>query len=137
MQVGRSSIPPRTTAIHSAAPGTLDVQTQRHKFAAAGPGSLPLPPQQAAQPSPYPAIEVLQSLLALRELEVIDPTAQQRVKSLDRVCQRPPTPTAQQFAYALRQTRTLSGAIRSRVSRRTVKLNPRNLRSQGRATALL
>jgi hypothetical protein len=104
IQVGRTRVPPRAPAIGGTAPGTFGVQPQGTQLARPGLRTLPLPPQQASQPPPHPTVEGLQGPLALRDLEVTDPAAQERIEILDRLGQRPPAPTAQTLAYPLHQS---------------------------------
>src|ERR1700693_6062739 len=70
---------------------------------AAGTWSLPVPPNEAAQPPSHPCIEFLQGPLALRVPEVSHPAAQKRVEFLDRMEQRLSTPLAEQFTHAVHQ----------------------------------
>jgi hypothetical protein len=78
-------IPLRPVLIHGAAPDSIGIEPERAEFARPGRRTLPLPPQQTAQPSPQPLVESRDGPQALRVLEVTKPTSQQRVQILDRV----------------------------------------------------
>ncbi len=90
--------------LHRAAPRSIGVEPELAQFARPGDRAFPLPPQQAAQPSPQPLVESLDGPQARRVLEVTQPTAQQRVQILDRVAQRSATTAPQLLTDAVPQS---------------------------------
>ena len=78
IHVGGPGVPPRTSAVVGRAVGTIRVQAQGHQTALASERSLPLPPQDAAQPAPQPFIQAHEGDLHLAELEVGDPATDDR-----------------------------------------------------------
>ena len=57
-------------------------QTPFHQVLGAGAGALPLPPEDAAEPAPYPAVKLLENAPHLGQPEIIQPASKQRSQIL-------------------------------------------------------
>lgn len=64
-------VPPRATPIHAGLPGALSIKPQREHPGFPRAGLLPLPPDQAPQPSPHPCVQRFNWRSTLREAEVV------------------------------------------------------------------
>src|SRR5690625_2438834 len=68
-----ASIPPWTTSISSRPPRPFLPKTTFHQVPSPSKDTLPLPPDDSAQPTAQPTIQVLKNPLHLRKAEVITP----------------------------------------------------------------
>ena len=83
--------------------GQFDLDAPLRQLASAGPGSLPLLPQHAAQLPTHPSVELLEHALDLREPVVRDPAAQLRRQIADQPTDVSPASAAKRVPQLLPQ----------------------------------
>src|SRR5712671_2006392 len=76
VHVAGPGVPPGTVSIVGGRRCPSRVETPLHQALRAGARPFPLPPQDAAQLAPQPAVEFLEDPFCLRQPEVLDPAAQ-------------------------------------------------------------
>jgi hypothetical protein len=114
VHVGRSRVPPWAMPVVGAGECSMALEPQLHEPFCPRARSLPLPPQNAAQPATQPLVQLLEGSLDLGLLEVRDPATDQWLEPLDRPPQAPTPPLPSQLSRTLSRNRlTDSGATRS------------------------
>src|SRR5271167_4330313 len=96
-------VPPGAMSVHGGRPGASLVKTPLHQAQGTGTRPFPLPPQDAAQFAPQPAVEFLEYPFGLRQPEVLDPAAQQWGEGLDGAPDGPAAPLPKQVLQLVPQ----------------------------------
>src|SRR5262249_22886214 len=103
VHVRSAAVPPRTVPVGGRLPGLRMTEPYPHQILRSRVIAFPLPPQQRPQLVSEPAVEFFQYALHFGELEVRDPSPQQRVPILDHPVQISSTTCSQRFAHFLRK----------------------------------
>src|SRR5690625_1307090 len=122
-----ASIPPWTTSISSRPPRPYLPKTTFHQVPSPSKDTLPLPPDDSAQPTAQPTSQVLKNPLHLRKTEVITPPTKKWSQALNEPLQIP-APTHSKCTLELRPKTT----HRLRSHPQTWQLIPRHRVTQKR-----
>ena len=96
VHVARAGVPPRPPAVGGGRPRAGHVEAPPAEFADAGPWAFPLPPDNAAQLTTQPLIDVLETRLDFCQPEIRHPASEDEAEVLHGVGEASTPPLAQQ-----------------------------------------